>query len=97
MCEVLLRQVLVVEEKPVVTRVFLFAPCCFAFLRMSMLGLSSDVQCVGDVNPAVESTKRLKAVNAFFARGQTPALLRKACLCLRLTLFATSLTPQETG
>ena len=39
MFDCLLRLVWVVEEKPVVTRFFLFAPCCFALLRMFLLGL----------------------------------------------------------
>lgn len=95
MFDVLLRLVWFVEEKPVVTRFFLFAPCCFALLRMFLLGLPSEVLSVGAMNPEAESSKRLKAVKSFYEHPSTPVVLRQQCLSLRLTLFATSLTAQK--
>lgn len=58
MFDVLERQVLIVEEKTVVTRFFLFAPCAFALLRME---LTQDILSVSKVSPAAENAKRIKA------------------------------------
>lgn len=62
MFEVLERQALIVEEKPIVTRFFLFAPCAFALLRMQLLGLPGTLLSAGKLAPAAENAKRIKAV-----------------------------------
>ena len=93
MYDLLRRLVLVSEERPVVTRFFLFTPCCFSLLRMKLLGVPSSIFTAGAM-VETESSKRIAAVKAFYDHDGTPQLLKKACLCLRLTLFATSLTAQ---
>jgi hypothetical protein len=95
MFDLLLRLVWLVEEKPVITRFFLFAPCCFALLRMVLLGLPADVFSAGLLGLETESSKRLQAVKAFYSLPDTPKLLRRVCLCLRLTMFATSLAAKK--
>jgi hypothetical protein len=95
MFDLLLRLVWLVEEKPVITRFFLFAPCCFALLRMLLLGLPADVFSAGLLGLETESSKRLQAVKAFYSHPGTPKLLRRVCLCLRLTMFATSLAAKK--
>lgn len=40
---------------------------------------------------------RAKAVKEYFSRTGTPSALRRACLCLRLTLFATAITATTLG
>lgn len=100
MFECLLRLVLIVEEKPVVTRFFLFAPCCFALLRMKLLDLPVGLLGVGATKPAADTSRRIAAVQKFYTHPETPGRLRRVALCLRLTLFATSLTakgPQGEG
>ena len=42
-----------------------------------------------------DNSKRLKAVRAFYSHTATPMLLRRVCLCLRLTMFASSLTAKK--
>jgi virulence-associated protein VagC len=95
MFDLLLRLVWLVEEKPVVTRFFLFAPCCFALLRMVLLGLPADVFSAGLLGLETESSKWLQAVKAFYTLPDTPKLLRRVCLCLQLTMFATSLAAKK--
>ena len=95
MFDVLLKLVWFIEEKLVVTRFFLFTPCCFALLRMLLLGLPVSLFSVGALRAEAEQSKRLSAVRAFYSNPGTPVLLRRACLALRLTLFATSLTAQK--
>ena len=95
MFDLLLRLVWLVEEKPVVTRFFLFAPCCFALLRMILLGLPVTIFSAGALGMETDNSKRLKAVRAFYSDPATPKLLRRVCLCLRLTMFATSLTAKK--
>jgi hypothetical protein len=43
MYDVLMKLVWIVEERPVVTRLFLFAPCCFALCRMFLLKLPVEL------------------------------------------------------
>ena len=93
--ELLKRLIYLVEEKPVVTRFFLFAPCCFALLRMMLLDLPPDLCSAGTLKPEAESAKRLKSVRRFYEDPASAVSVRQACLCLRLTLFATSLTSQK--
>lgn len=95
MFDVLVRLVLVVEEKPVVTRFFLFAPCAFALLRMKLLGLPARLLSIGAIQPAAESARRVQAVLKFYKNPEADAVLRRVGLCLRLALFATSLTAQR--
>ena len=93
--EVLNGLLLRLEARPVVTRFWLFTECAFALLLMDLLAVPSEVlsltttkaQKVKKVN-----SKRLTKVRAFFAEAGTPSLLRKVCLCLRLTLHAVNIS-----
>ena len=50
---------------------------------------------MGALTPDVESSKRIKAVQKYYNDPEAQAAVRQACLCLRLTLYATSLTAQK--
>ena len=54
---ILYKLVLEVEEKPIITRFWLFRECVVALLRMKLLGLPSSVFSVGTVNPRRENQK----------------------------------------
>jgi len=58
---------------------------------MQFLGLPVELFNIGLGGMESENSKRLTAVKSFYANPDTPQLLRKICLTLRLTLFATSL------
>ena len=60
-----------------------------------MLGVPSQVLSLGLLNPASDNSSRLKAVKAFYEKEESSSEVRRQCLCLRLTLFATSLTAQN--
>ena len=47
------------------------------------------------MNPEADNGKRLKAVKAFYSDPTSSIAVRKQVLCLRLTLFATSITAQK--
>jgi hypothetical protein len=86
------RWTLKTEEKPVITRFWLFTECVFAVLRMKMLALPSSLF---DVGCRSESQHRVAAFKTWYDDPGTDKHLRKAALCLRLTLFATNLTAKS--
>jgi len=64
---------------------------------MKLLGIPTDIFTAGVLAVEQESSRRLAAVRAFYDHAHTPQLLRRACLCLRLTLFSTSITAQKSS
>ena len=90
--QVLYRHVLQVEERPVVTRFWLFTNCVFCFLRMSVLRLPAGLF---DLSCTSESSNRLKAFQKWWSDPLTDTYLRKAALCLRLTQFAVNLSARK--
>jgi hypothetical protein len=62
---------------------------------MFLLGLPVTILSAGALGMESDNSKRLKAVRAFYIHPATPILLRRVCLCLRLTMFATSLTAKK--
>ncbi len=91
----LYRLILKVEEKPIVTRFFLFGECVFTLLRMKLLGLPDSVFEVGTKQPRKENKKRLEAFKSWYNEPDSDKHLRRASLCLCLTLHATSITAQK--
>ncbi len=91
----LYRLLLKVEEKPIVTRFFLFGECVFTLLRMKLLGVPDSVFQVGTKQPRKENKKRLVAFKAWYNDPESDKELRRASLCLCLTLHATSITAQK--
>ena len=84
MIEVLRKLVLISQERPVVTRFFLFTPCCFAMLRMFIAGLPFEALSFGRLNPESENAKRVAAVNSYFRSQGASVEVRRVSLCLRL-------------
>ncbi len=85
-----------VEEKPVVTRFHLFADCVHCLLRWKMLNLTpEDVLSVHTKQPTEQSQARLKKVKGYMVAEGTSLELRRAALCLQLTMYATNLTGQK--
>ena len=62
---------------------------------MYLLGFQSDIFSVGMMNAEAENSKRLQLVRAFYDNPQSPSVVRRQCLCLRLTWYASSLTAQK--
>jgi hypothetical protein len=84
-----------VENKPVITRFFLFTDCCFAILRAQLLQLPASVFSLGTVNPQARNQKRLKAFQEYYENPEDQLDLRRACLNLRLTLVANAICAQK--
>ncbi|CAE7261612.1 unnamed protein product [Symbiodinium microadriaticum] len=89
------KHILKVEEKPVVTRFFLFGPCVNLLLTLKLLGLPLSLFQLSFTRPQLQNGKRLQKFQAFMRAPETDHRLRKAALCLQLTLHATALTAQK--
>lgn len=85
------------ENKPVITRFWLFAACVRKLLLMKLLGWRSDLFNLVLIQPEKVNQKRLKAFQDFFAADQSDVSLRVAVLCLRITTLATNLVSQMSG
>lgn len=92
---VLRKWILKVEEKPIVTRFFLFAECVFGILRSLLLGVPAHVFTVESKNPRLENQKRIDAFGRWYADPSTLGHLKVACLCLQLTSHCTSMTAKK--
>ena len=85
-----------VEEKPTPTRFWLFAKCVWALLLLHLLGIGQlAFQAVG-VDPGVENSKRMTRFGRWFTTSSAAQQLRRAALCLRLTIRAVSISSQKT-
>lgn len=92
--DVLSKHLLRLEERPVPTRFWLFTSCVWALLLMDMLGLPTSLFKLDTKKPQKENADRLGKVLKFFQAKTTPALLRKAALCLRLSYHAVCMSAQ---
>ena len=92
----LCRHLLQVQDKPVTTRFFSFTECVNNLLRMVLLDLlPSKWMSLERRNPQEDNKKRMQRVDTFFSASESGPLLRRACLCLRLTLHAVSVCSQK--
>ena len=89
------KSLLRVEERPTLTRFWVFSSCLRAMLRMAMLAIPMDVILrVVTVHMRAGNQKRLDKVRQFFAAPHTTIELKMICLCLRLTSLCTAMTAQ---
>jgi len=91
----LYRWLFIANEKPIVTRFWLFSSCVWTLLRFTLLGLDlSAVFVTQTKTPTKDNKRRLNAVLKYFGDEHHQTGLRTASLCLRLTSYVTSLTGQ---
>ena len=86
------RWILKVEEKPVVTRFWLFTECVFCFARMQILQIPVDTF---NLQAASENQKRIAAFQKWYAEHGSDKYVRKSALCLRLAQFACNLSSKK--
>ena len=85
------------DEKPVTTRFWTFADCVASLFRWTFLKLpSSEILSTGSKKLREGNQKRIAKVTRFFQNQATRKQLSIACLCLRLTGVATSMTAKKT-
>ena len=90
------RQLVWVEDKPTITRFWLFGACIFAMLRLCLLGVDiGRLLTMRAVKPRPRNQRRIASVVAFFRRADTPVSIRVAALCMRLCLIATSISAKK--
>ena len=93
---ILRRRILVLEERPTVTRFWLFTACVNILLLLLLLRIDSrQALHLNRVNPQKQNEKRLERFYKFMESPDTGGILRARALCLRLTMHATSLTAQN--
>ena len=83
---------MVVEEKPVPTRFWLFADCVNTLLRMKLLDLLSIVFTLRMMSPSAEGGRRLARFHAWYDSEMAGNRLRVASICLQLTTHAVSIS-----
>ena len=84
------------DEKPVTTRFWTFAECVASLFRWTFLKLPpSEILSTGSKNLREGNQKRIAKVTRFFQNQATRKQLSIACLCLRLTGVATSMTARK--
>lgn len=93
--QIIYQLVLKVEEKPVVTRFWLFTGCVFALMLLKYLAIPADAFRLLTTSPRPENARRLTAFLVWYQAPDTDAHLRKVALCLRLTLYATRITAKK--
>ena len=84
------------EEKPVITRFWLFGSCVCKLWLMQALGLPSAVFQTTTTRPREENLKRLRRFQQFYNSAESRQSLRRAVLCLRLTNYAVNISSQKT-
>ena len=95
--EALYRKVIKVEERPQVTRFWAFTECCNVLLMCFILGIDSSWLETQTLVPRPEAKKRIERIRAYWDRLASPAELRAACLCLRLTILCTNITAKKSS
>ena len=95
MYRTLYKFVLKVEERPIVTRFWLFSDCVHTLLRAKLLDIPVDCFALHTVHPHKENSKRLAKFRAFYIGDDSDQPLRIASLCLQLTEHAVSITAQK--
>ena len=92
----LAKQLLPVHDKPTPTRFFLFSACVNTILRMLLLNLPPSVWMkLREVCPQKQNGKRMQQILTYFTLPETGADVRRAALCLRLTMHAVAITAQK--
>ena len=91
----LFRRLMHCDEKPVCTRFFTFAECCFILLLFFLLQVPVTVFSVLGTTPNEDSQKRLANFCSWYSNPLSHKQVRRCCLALRLTLLATRITAQK--
>ena len=83
------------EQKPIITRFFLFTVCVHGVFRCLVLGIPVDIFSVSTKTPGTENSKRLKRLVDFYSRPSTLPDLKKAVLCLRIAMISVALSSKK--
>ena len=92
---VLQKQVLKVDEHPVVTRFWTFGSAVMSLLRVMLLNLPLSIFSTATTKPHKEQQVRLHRIKRYLSRPHAGEDVRIAALCLRLTRFCTSLVSKK--
>lgn len=93
--DIICQYCLQVQNKPVITRFWLFADCCFTMLRAQLLQVPSDIFISETVHLRNRQAKRIKAFKDWYNNADSRRHLKHTCLCLRLTNLVVSFTARK--
>ncbi|CAK9087120.1 Uncharacterized protein SCF082_LOCUS41184 [Durusdinium trenchii] len=93
----LYRLLLQPEDKPVISRFWLFGFCANKLLLCQLLKIPAQIFRTQTIHMQEENAKRAVAFRSWYDDEVQQRDLRRACLCLRLTGLATSLTAKRSG
>jgi len=79
------------EDKPQVTRFWLFASCVCRLTLMKLLRVPASIFTTHTVRPQAQNQKRIQLFQDFYNHPDTGRDLRTAALCLRLTTIAVNI------
>ena len=83
------------EEKPIVSRFFLFSNCVHTMLLCKLLNIPVSVFSVSSVSPSKPNQKRIQRFASWYTNVETLPSLKFASLCLQLTQHATNMTAKK--
>ena len=86
------RLILQIQDRPIVTRFWLFTECVFTLARAKLLGLPGSIFTLRTVKPQMINQKRIKNVQSYYNAIASDGEVREAALCLQLTLHITNIT-----
>ena len=89
------KQLLVCEDKPVVTRFWLFGSCVQKLWLMQALCLPASIWKTGTTVPREENARRLRGFKQFYTDPGSQRRLRIAVLDLQLTSYAVNISSQK--
>ena len=93
----LYKHILWQEEKPIITRFWLFGVCANRLLLAQLLGIPHRIFSTQLLQMQPKNQTRLNAFVSWYRDTAQQQDLRRACLCLRLTSLATSCTAKFSG
>ena len=93
--KVLHKHLVRVEEKPIVTRFWLFGSCVRTLQLMSLLDMRPEAFQVVGVKPKEENSTRARRFWKFFMSDRGKMRIRVSALCLELTDHATNITARK--
>lgn len=94
---ILRRRLLVVDEKPTLTRMFTFSGHVHGLLLMDLLGCADSLVQLRGTKAQVKARKRMDKVRAFLKFGGLSQYLRRTSMCLQLIDHTMSLCSQLPG
>ena len=91
---VLRKRILIVDERPTLTRMFTFTEHMNCFLLLQLMGLLPNLIKMRGTQPRERNRKRVDKVLAFMQKPDADQYLRRTCLSLQIAAHVNALCAQ---